>query len=216
MTQVLLIEDDPGVREALRLGLELEGYQVLEAPTGTEGLRLLAQHQPQMVVLDVLMPGGDGFGVLREIRSRSQTPVILLTALDETEWKVKGLREGADDYLVKPYALSELVARIETVLRRTLRPVQVLSYADLRLYPGRMEAQRGDRVLELSPKAFQLLRILMDYPEQIISRDTLMNQVWGEDVEPNTLEVHLSALRRALGEPPLLHTVRGHGYILRH
>lgn len=214
MTQLLLIEDDPGVREALRLGLELEGYQVLEAINGTEGLRLLAQ-QPQLILLDVLMPGGDGFGVLREIRSRSQVPVILLTALDETEWRVKGLREGADDYLVKPYALSELVARIEAVLRRTLRPVQVLGYADLSLYPGRMEATRAGKTLDLSPKAFLLLRTLLEFSGQILSRETLMRQVWGEEVEANTLEVHLSALRRALGEPPLIHTVRGHGYILR-
>lgn len=214
MTQLLLIEDDPGVREALRLGLELEGYQILEATNGTEGLRLLAQ-QPQLILLDVLMPGGDGFGVLREIRSRSQVPVILLTALDETEWRVKGLREGADDYLVKPYALSELVARIEAVLRRTLRPVQVLGYADLSLYPGRMEATRAGKTLDLSPKAFLLLRTLLEFSGQILSRETLMRQVWGEEVEANTLEVHLSALRRALGEPPLIHTVRGHGYILR-
>lgn len=214
MTQLLLIEDDPGVREALRLGLELEGYQILEATNGTEGLRLLAQ-QPQLILLDVLMPGGDGFGVLREIRSRSQVPVILLTALDETEWRVKGLREGADDYLVKPYALSELVARIEAVLRRTLRPVQVLGYADLSLYPGRMEATRAGKTLDLSPKAFLLLRTLLEFSGQVLSRETLMRQVWGEEVEANTLEVHLSALRRALGEPPLIHTVRGHGYILR-
>jgi two-component system response regulator MprA len=110
MARVLLIEDDTGVREALRLGLELEGYQVLEAGTGADGLRRLAEN-PEVVVLDVLLPGGDGFGVLREIRKVSTVPVLMLTALDEVEWRVKGLREGADDYLVKPYALSELLAR---------------------------------------------------------------------------------------------------------
>ncbi|KIQ53929.1 response regulator transcription factor, partial [Meiothermus taiwanensis] len=110
MARVLLIEDDPGVREALRLGLELEGHVVLEAASGAEGLRRLTEN-PELVVLDVLLPGGDGFGVLREIRRQSAVPVLMLTALDEVEWRVKGLREGADDYLVKPYALAELLAR---------------------------------------------------------------------------------------------------------
>ncbi len=214
MALVLLIEDDLGVREALRLGLELEGYQVLEAASGAEGLRRLAEG-PEVVVLDVLLPGGDGFGVLREIRRVSAVPVLMLTALDEVEWRVKGLREGADDYLVKPYALAELVARLEALLRRSKRSEEVLSYADVVLYPRRMEARRGERFLELSPKALQILQCFLEHPERLLPKETLMQRVWGEEVEPNTLEVHLSALRRALGEPPLLHTLRGHGYILR-
>lgn len=214
MALVLLIEDDRGVREALRLGLELEGYQVLEAASGAEGLRRLAEG-PEVVVLDVLLPGGDGFGVLREIRRVSAVPVLMLTALDEVEWRVKGLREGADDYLVKPYALAELVARLEALLRRSQREVEVLSYADVVLYPRKMEARRGERLLELSPKALQILQCFLQHPERLLPKQALMQRVWGEEVEPNTLEVHLSALRRALGEPPLLHTLRGHGYILR-
>lgn len=214
MALVLLIEDDLGVREALRLGLELEGYQVLEAASGAEGLRRLAEG-PEVVVLDVLLPGGDGFGVLREIRRVSAVPVLMLTALDEVEWRVKGLREGADDYLVKPYALAELAARLEALLRRSKRSEEVLSYADVVLYPRRMEARRGERLLELSPKALQILQCFLEHPERLLPKETLMQRVWGEEVEPNTLEVHLSALRRALGEPPLLHTLRGHGYILR-
>lgn len=214
MARLLLIEDDPGVREALRLGLELEGYTVLEASNGAEGLRRLAEN-PQVVVLDVLLPGGDGFGVLREIRQRSAVPVLMLTALDEVEWRVKGLREGADDYLVKPYALSELLARIEALLRRSRRPEEVLSYADVVLYPSKMEARRGEHLLELSPKAFQLLQCFLEHAERILPKEALMQRVWGQEVEPNTLEVHLSALRRELGEPALLHTLRGHGYVLR-
>lgn len=214
MAKVLLIEDDPGVREAVRFGLELEGYLVLEAKNGGEGLRRLRE-APDVVVLDVLLPGGDGFGVLREIRRQSALPVLMLTALDEVEYRVKGLREGADDYLVKPYALSELVARLEALLRRTSAVQELLSYADVVLLPARMEARRAERPLELSPKAFQLLKTFLDHPERLLSKEALMQKVWGEEVEPNTLEVHLSALRRALGEPPLLHTLRGHGYILR-
>lgn len=214
MARLLLIEDDPGVREALRLGLELEGHMVLEAANGAEGLRRLAEN-PELVVLDVLLPGGDGFGVLREIRRQSAVPVLMLTALDEVEWRVKGLREGADDYLVKPYALSELLARLEALLRRSKRPEEVLSYADVVLYPSKMEARRSGRLLELSPKALQLLQCFLEHAERVLPKEALMQRVWGQEVEPNTLEVHLSALRRALGEPVLLHTLRGHGYILR-
>jgi len=212
--RVLLVEDDRGVREALKLGLELEGYTVLEASNGPECLRKLGEN-PDVVILDVLMPGGDGFGVLREIRRKSSVPVLMLTALDEVEWRVKGLKEGADDYLVKPYALPEVVARLQAVLRRTRKEEAVLSYADLTLFPAKMEARRAERVLELSPKAFLLLKCLVEHAERILPKETLMQRVWGEEVEPNTLEVHLSALRRALGEPPLLHTLRGHGYILK-
>lgn len=212
--RVLLIEDDAGVRDALRLGLELEGYVILEAGNGAEGLRQLGQ-QPDVVICDVLLPGGDGFGVVREIRQVSGVPVLMLTALDEVEWRVKGLREGADDYLVKPYALSELIARLEALLRRSKRDENVLSYADVLLYPRKMEARRAERVMELSPKALQLLQCFLENPERLLPKETLMSRVWGEEIEPNTLEVHVSALRRALGDPPLLHTLRGHGYILR-
>jgi two-component system response regulator MprA len=214
MPQVLLIEDEPGIREALRLGLELEGYGVMEAANGPEGLRRLKEN-PDLIMLDVLLPGGDGFGVLREIRAQSSVPVLMLTALDEVEYRVKGLREGADDYLVKPYALAEVLARIEALLRRTNRNERVLSYADVVLYPARMEAHRGERVLELSPKAFLILKCFIEHAERLISKEALMQRVWGEEIEPNTLEVHLSALRRALGEPQVLQTLRGHGYILR-
>jgi DNA-binding response OmpR family regulator len=213
MPVVLLIEDDPGVRGALKLGLELEGYTVLEAPTAAEGLRQAAR--ADLVICDVLLPGGDGFGAVRELRKVSQIPILMLTALDEVEWRVKGLREGADDYLVKPYALSELLARIEALLRRTSRSVEIYTYADLTLYPSKMEAWRAGRVLDLSPKALQLLQMFMEHAERLLPKETLMQRVWGDEIEPNTLEVHLSALRRALGEPALLHTLRGHGYILR-
>ena len=138
----------------------------------------------------------------------------MLTALDGVEWRVKGLREGADDYLVKPYSLQELLARLEALVRRARRREEVLAYKDLRLYPRRMEAFRGERRLALSPKAFLLLKAFLEAPEEVLSKEALMRKVWGEEVEPATLEVHLSALRKALGEPSPIQTVRGYGYRL--
>jgi DNA-binding response OmpR family regulator len=210
--RVLLVEDDPGVREALELGLSLEGHEVRAVDRPKEALGLLPW--AEAVVLDILLPEGDGFSLLKEIRARSEVPVLILTALEEVEWRVKGLREGADDYLVKPYSLQELLARLEALARRARRREEVLAYKDLRLYPRRMEAFRGERRLALSPKAFLLLKVFLERPEEVIPKEALMLRVWGEPVEPATLEVHLSALRKALGEPSPLQTVRGYGYRL--
>ncbi|GGM96999.1 DNA-binding response regulator [Thermus composti] len=210
--RVLMVEDDPGVREALALGLSLEGHEVRHAERPQEALALLPW--AEAVILDVLLPEGDGFSLLKEIRARSEVPVLMLTALDQVDWRVKGLREGADDYLVKPYSLQELLARLEALHRRVRRREEVLNYKDLRLYPRRMEAYRGERRLNLSPKAFLLLKAFLEAPEEVLSKEALMLRVWGEVVEPATLEVHLSALRKALGEPSPIQTVRGHGYRL--
>ena len=210
--RVLLVEDDPGVREALELGLSLEGHEVRAVDRPEEALGLLSW--AEVVVLDVLLPQGDGFSLLRAIRERSEVPVLMLTALDGVEWRVKGLREGADDYLVKPYSLQELLARLEALVRRARRREEVLAYKDLRLSPRRMEAFRGERRLALSPKAFLLLKAFLEAPEEVLSKEALMRKVWGEEVEPATLEVHLSALRKALGEPSPIQTVRGYGYRL--
>ena len=210
--RVLLVEDDPGVREALELGLSLEGHEVRAVDRPEEALGLLSW--AEVVVLDVLLPQGDGFSLLRAIRERSEVPVLMLTALDGVEWRVKGLREGADDYLVKPYSLQELLARLEALVRRARRREEVLAYKDLRLYPRRMEAFSGERRLALSPKAFLLLKAFLEAPEEVLSKEALMRKVWGEEVEPATLEVHLSALRKALGEPSPIQTVRGYGYRL--
>lgn len=210
--RILLVEDDPGVQEALALGLGLEGHEVRATASPKEALDLLPW--AEAVVLDVLLPEGDGFALLREIRARSEVPVLMLTALDAVEWRVKGLKEGADDYLVKPYSLQELLARLEALQRRARRRDEVLTYKDLRLYPRRMEAYRGERRLALSPKAFLLLKAFLEAPEEVLSKEALMLRVWGEAVEPATLEVHLSLLRKALGEPSPIQTVRGYGYRL--
>ena len=213
--RVLLVEDDPGVREALELGLSLEGHEVRATESPKEALGLLPW--AEVVILDVLLPERDGFSLLKDIRARSEVPVLMLTALDAVEWRVKGLKEGADDYLVKPYSLSELLARLEALWRRAHRgkeAPEVLAYKDLRLYPRRMEAFRGERRLSLPPKAFLLLKAFLESPEEVLSKEALMLRVWGEEVDPATLEVHLSLLRKALGEPNPIQTVRGYGYRL--
>jgi two-component system response regulator MprA len=215
LSRILIVEDDLGVREALALALGLEGYAVLTATSAAEGLRQVSA-QPDLILLDVLLPGSDGFSFLRELRERSSVPVILLTALDEVEWRVKGLREGADDYVVKPYALAELLARIQALLRRSSRGgAEALEYKGIRLDPEGMVARRGAKALELPPKAFQLLATFLKHPERVISREALMLSAWGKLVEDNTLEVHLSLLRRELGAPPAIQTLRGSGYRLR-
>lgn len=167
--RVLVVEDDPGVREALELGLSLEGHQVRAVDRPKEALELLPW--AEAVVLDIFLPEGDGFSLLKEIRARSEVPVLVLTALEEVEWRVKGLREGADDYLVKPYSLQELLARLEALARRARREGEVLAYKDLRLYPRRMEAYRGERRLSLTPKAFLLLKAFLESPEEVIPKE---------------------------------------------
>lgn len=212
--RVLLIEDDPAVRASLALGLRLEGCEVLEAEDGMRGLALL-ELLPDVVLLDIVLPGMDGFGVLECIRSRSAVPVLMLTALDEVAAKVRGLKAGADDYVVKPYSLSEILARIEALLRRSKTEVQRSQFADVTLDFMRLEARRGARVLELTPKGFRLLQVLFEYPQRVLARETLMRSVWGQEVDPNTLDALIAGLRRSLGSPSLIHTVRGVGYALR-
>ncbi|HEX7023057.1 MAG TPA: response regulator transcription factor [Trueperaceae bacterium] len=216
-TTLLVIEDDPGILESLELGLGFEGFHVLTATSGSAGLRLLRENDVAVLILDILLPGSDGYSILREIRQSAAPyraiPVLMLTALDEIEHRVRGLEAGADDYLIKPFALAELVARIEAILRRQKRE-EARAYSDVSLYPERFEARRGTRVLGLTPKEYLLLQAFVDHAERLLSKDTLMRLVWQEEVDPNTLEVHISSLRRALGSPPLIHTVRGYGYLL--
>jgi DNA-binding response OmpR family regulator len=212
--RVLLIEDDPDVRGSLVLGLTLEGFEVLEAENGALGLRLL-ERQPDVVLLDVVLPGMDGFGVLENIRSHSGVPIIMLTALDETSAKVRGLKAGADDYVVKPYSLSEILARIEALLRRSKSEIQRSSFTDVVLDFVTLEARRAGRLLEVTPKGFKLLQVLFEHPQRVMAREVLMRSVWGEEVDPNTLDALVAGLRRSLGAPNIIQTVRGVGYALR-
>jgi DNA-binding response OmpR family regulator len=214
VTTILIVEDDVGVRESLALGLKLEGYTVLEAGDASSGLRCMAQ-QPDLVILDVLLPGSSGFSVLTEIRLRSSVPVLMLTALDELEYKLKGLRGGADDYVVKPYSLSEVLARIEVLLRRSKTESGKRQFEDVSLDPETMEVWRGGKQIELTVKGFRLLSVLLEHPKRVMPRETLMNLIWGDEVDPNTLDVLIASARRALGEPSLIQTVRGVGYALK-
>jgi DNA-binding response OmpR family regulator len=212
--RVLLIEDDPDVRGSLALGLKLEGFEVLEAENGAVGLRLLDQ-QPDVVLLDVVLPGMDGFGVLESLRVRSNIPIIMLTALDETNAKVRGLKAGADDYVVKPYSLSEILARIEALLRRSKSEIQRSGFADVVLDFVTLEVRRSGRLIEVTPKGFKLLQVLFEHPQRVMAREVLMRAVWGEEVDPNTLDALVAGLRRNLGVPNIIQTVRGVGYALR-
>ncbi|HWK25087.1 MAG TPA: response regulator transcription factor [Solirubrobacter sp.] len=225
MTRVLIVDDEPAVRAALDRALRLDGYEVGLAADGGEALDQLADTHHDAVILDVMMPGVDGLEVCRRLRSAGdRTPVLMLTARDAVDDRVAGLDAGADDYLVKPFALKELKARLRALLRRAEAPGEengdVLRFADLTLDRGAWEASRGDRKLELSRTEFQLLALFLDHPRQVLTRSQIFERVWGYDFgsSSNSLGVYMGYLRRKTeegGEPRLLHTVRGVGYVLR-
>jgi two-component system response regulator MprA len=220
---LLVVDDDPAVREALQLVLGLDGFEVTTAADGREGMRTLSTARHDAVILDVLMPELDGLEVCRRMRATGDcTPVLMLTARAEVSERVAGLEAGADDYLPKPFAREELIARLRALLRRTgwEGDDQVLRFDDLELDPPAHEARRGGRLLELTRTEFLLLELLMHHPRQVLTRATIFDRVWGYDFGPasNSLEVYVGYLRRkteAAGEPRLVHTVRGVGYVLR-
>jgi two-component system response regulator MprA len=223
MTQILVVDDEPAVRRALERALRLESYDVELAADGREALDVLAERPPDAIVLDVSMPGIDGLEVCRRLRAAGdRTPILMLTARDAIDDRVKGLDVGADDYLVKPFALRELQARLRALLRRTsdTDDAEVLRYADLVLDPIAHEVYRGERKIELSKTEFLLLELFLKHPRQVLTRTTIFENVWGYDFGPtsNALGVYMGYLRRKTedgGEPRLLHTVRGIGYVLR-
>jgi two-component system response regulator MprA len=219
---VMVVDDEPGVRAALERALRIERYDVRLAGDGAEALALLADGSPDAIVLDVAMPEIDGLEVCRRLRAAGdRTPVLMLTARDAVDDRVAGLDAGADDYLVKPFALRELQARLRALLRRTeTTRGGVLRFADLELDPAAREVRRGDRSIELSRTEFNLLELFLEHPRQVLSRTQIFERVWGYDfgATSNALGVYMGYLRRkteAGGEPRLLHTVRGVGYILR-
>ena len=225
MTRVLIVDDEPAVRAALDRALRLDGYDVTLAADGREALDRLADTRQDAVILDVAMPGVDGLEVCRRLRDAGdRTPVLMLTARDAIDDRVAGLDAGADDYLVKPFALKELKARLRALLRRadgaTAEDGSVLRFADLTLDRGAWEARRGSRVLELSRTEFQLLALFLEHPKQVLTRSQIFERVWGYDFgsSSNSLGVYMGYLRRKTeegGEPRLLHTVRGVGYVLK-
>lgn len=221
--RVLVVDDDPEVRDAVETALELEGHRVTTATDGLAALKRLGLAEFDAVVLDVLMPYLDGFEVCRRLRaSGNRTPVLILTARDSEPDTIRGLDLGADDYLVKPFGLGELLARVRALLRRA-RPVgddAPLWFAGLSLDQQTREASRGGRALELTRTEYALLELFLRNPRQVLTRELIMERVWHYDFGPtsNPLEVYISYLRRkteAGGEPRLIHTVRGVGYSLR-
>jgi len=220
---LLVVDDDASVREALALVLGIDGFDVTTAEDGREAIRTLERRQTDAVILDVLMPGLDGLEVCRRMRARGdRTPVLMLTARAEVSERVAGLEAGADDYLAKPFAREELIARLRALLRRTgwQGDEEVLRFEDLVLDPLAHEARRGERELELTRTEFLLLELLMSHPRQVLTRTIIFDRVWGYDFGPssNSLEVYIGYLRRkteAGGERRLVHTVRGVGYVLR-
>jgi two-component system, OmpR family, response regulator MprA len=221
--RILVVDDERAVRESLRRALELEGYEIDLAEGGSEALDLLASGmQPDAVVLDVLMPGVDGLEVCKRLRrSGNQLPVLMLTARAEVENRVAGLDAGADDYVTKPFALEELLARLRALLRRAgPGPSDVVRFADLELDPGTREVHRGGDPIELTRTEFSLLELFMLNPRQVLTRSIIFERVWGYDFgfASNSLDVYIGYLRRkteAGGRPRLIQTVRGVGYALR-
>ncbi|NOU64268.1 response regulator [Paenibacillus sp. LMG 31461] len=222
---IMVIDDDEKITSMLRRGLAFEGYLVTTAANGLEGLKQMLVTEPQLIILDVMMPHIDGWEVVRRIReSGSEVPILMLTAKDDISDRVKGLDLGADDYLVKPFALEELLARVRVLLRRrTERPEQAnnrLSFEDAILDLDTREVFRDEKLIELTTKEFDLLHLFMQNPKRVLSRDIIMEKIWGYDYsgESNVLEVYIALLRQKteeFGHKRLIQTVRGAGYVLR-
>ncbi len=222
--RILVIDDDEGISSFLRRALSYAGFVVDAAGSGVTGLERALVAPPDAVILDVLMPGLDGLEVCRRLRAGDEdVPILMLTAKDEVADRVKGLECGADDYLVKPFAHEELVARLRALLRRRApagTAANRLRFSDLAVDLGTREVWRGDRAVELTAREFDLLAVFLRHPRQVLSRGQLLEQVWGFDFEANTrvLEVYVRYLREKLeasGEPRLIHTMRGAGYVLK-
>ncbi|MEV6106842.1 response regulator transcription factor [Streptomyces sp. NPDC051940] len=229
-SRILIVDDEPAVREALQRSLSFEGYATELAVDGLDAMDKAAAYQPDLIVLDVLMPRMDGLTAARRLRATGvRTPILMLTARDTVGDRVTGLDAGADDYLVKPFELDELFARIRALLRRSSYAVpdgeapddgEVLEFGDLRMDLATREVTRGGRVIDLTRTEFTLLELFLSHPRQVLTREQILKSVWGFDFEPssNSLDVYVMYLRRKTeggGAPRLVHTVRGVGYVLR-
>jgi two-component system, OmpR family, response regulator MprA len=219
--KILIIEDDEAILKVLRRVLTYEGYQVDTALDGQSGLNQVHDVLPDLIILDWMLPGMDGLEVCRRLRTAGTVPILMLTAKDTIQDRVQGLDAGADDYLIKPFELDELLARIRALLRRTQTDrAQVLTFADLSLDVSTRQANRKGRVISLTAKEYELLELFLRHPRQVLTREMIFDRVWGYDFggESNVLDVYIRYLRQKLedsGENRLLHTVRGVGYVLR-
>ncbi len=219
---ILVVDDDPRITDLLRRVLAYEGYSVATAASGNEALNRTLERPPDLIVLDIMLPGFDGLEVAQRLRAAGDNvPILMLTARDAVADRVKGLETGADDYVIKPFAPDELVARAKALLRRSQEERhEVLRYADVELDTGTRLAHRGAREIELSPTEYELLALLMKRPRQVLTREIILDRVWGMDFEgsSNVMEVYVGYLRAKLeaeGEPRLIHTVRGVGYVFK-
>jgi two-component system response regulator MprA len=220
--RILIIEDDQAILKILQRGLAYDGYTVDTATEGRSGLMLARDHQPDLVILDWMLPGMDGLEVCHRMRTASgSVPILMLTAKDAVQDRIQGLDAGADDYMVKPFNLDELLARVRALLRRTQTDrVPVLKFADLTLDTGSRQASRVNRLVQLTAKEYELLELFLRHPKQVLTREVIFDRVWGYDFggESNVLEVYIRYLRQKLeegGEARLIHTVRGVGYVMR-
>ncbi len=218
---ILAVDDDPEILSVLKRGLIYEGYSVETAADGNEALAKAREKAPDLVILDVMMPGIDGIEVSKRLRQASSVPIIMLTAKGTVTDRVAGLDGGADDYLVKPFSFDELLARVRALLRRSSpKGAEVLRFADLTVDPVSREVRRGDQIVELTAQEFKLLELFLRHPRQVLERDLIYEKVWGYDFggESNVIEVYIRYLRSKLeasGQPRLIHTVRSVGYVLK-
>ncbi len=232
--QVLVVDDEENIQELIRLGLRYEGFQVESASNGPDAISAAQRLNPDLIILDLMLPGMDGLEVCRRLRINPTTqdiPILMLTAKDEVHDRVVGLDTGADDYLTKPFDFEELVARVKAILRRQQRvqraeqggesPSQILQFADLQLNMATREVTRGGRLIELTATEYNLLHLFMSHPRQVLDRQTILNRVWGYDFlgETNIIEVYVRYLREKIEDSPstprLIQTVRGVGYVLK-
>ena len=219
--RILVVDDDPEIVSFVKRGLAYEGYAVDTAGDGTEALAKARDREPDLVILDIMMPGIDGIEVSKRLRQGSDVPILMLTARGTVADRVAGLDSGADDYLVKPFAFDELLARVRALLRRRQpKEGELLRFSDLSLNTATREVKRGNEAIELTAQEFDLLELFMRHPRQVLKRDLIYDRVWGYNFEgeSNVIEVYVRYLRSKLeagGKPRLIHTVRGVGYVLK-
>ncbi len=214
--EILVIEDDDAISDLLRRGLSYEGYKVAVAQDGITGLRIARDTPPDLVVLDLMLPGLDGVEVCRRLRAADDVPILVLTARGTVSDRISGLDSGADDYMVKPFSIDELLARVRALLRRKT-PVEEteLHFADVVMDTRAHEVHRGDRLVHLTSKQYDLLELFLRHPRQVLSAETIYSRVWGSTYDSNVVQVFIRNLRQALGEPELINTIRGAGYVIK-
>jgi DNA-binding response OmpR family regulator len=212
---IVVVEDEPGIVDFVELGLRQEGFQVRSATTAAEGLLAVRRERPDLVILDVGLPDGDGFELLTRLRGETDVPVVMLTARGELDDRIRGLDLGADDYIAKPFHFAELIARVRAHLRRRSPTQDILLVSDVRLDPRTREVGRAGRRLELTGREYELLELFLRHPGEVLSKESILDRLWGYAFDDNLVEVYVGYLRRKLGEPPLIDTLRGAGYRLR-